>query len=240
MAESGDQAVGSPGRYFDTRHVAGVSVHHGASMSPQLTHVAVISDYPLLRYGLMHVIDTAPDLHRVTSVRRMGEQHYEVNGADVVLLNLQSPVGETSELITRLHREGYAVVMISASEAQTDLVLSIEAGARGYLSHQIGETELLTAVRTVASGRSYFSTTSLTKRDLPAFPLHITDRERQILELVASGATDREIAAKLKISEHTVHSHLDRLRSKTGSHRRADLTRLALQQGVAGELSEEG
>jgi DNA-binding NarL/FixJ family response regulator len=208
-------------------------------MSPHLTRVAVISDYPLLRHGLAHVIDTAPDLLRVTSVRRIGEQHYEVDGADVVLLNLQTTIGETSDLITQLDQRGHVVIVLSTSEAQTDLVLSIEAGARGYLSQKIGETELLAAVRTVASGRSYFST-GLTKRGLRTTPLHITDRERQILELVATGATDREIASKLKISEHTVHSHLDRLRSKTGSHRRADLTRLALQQGVAGELSSEG
>jgi DNA-binding NarL/FixJ family response regulator len=219
--------------------MAGVPVPQETSMSPHLTRVAVISDYPLLRHGLAHVIDTAPDLLRVTSVRRIGEQHYEVDGADVILLNLQTTVGETSDLITQLDQQGHVVIVLSTSEAQTDLVLSIEAGARGYLSQKIGETELLTAVRTVASGRSYFST-GLTNRGLRTAPLHITDRERQILELVATGATDREIASKLKISEHTVHSHLDRLRSKTGSHRRADLTRLALQQGVAGELSGEG
>lgn len=108
-------------------------------------------------------------------------------------------------------------------------VRPIEAGARGYLSQQVEETELLTAIRTVASGRSYFSTGFGSQRP-HGRSLHITDRERQILELVASGATDREIASKLNISEHTVHSHLDRLGSKTGCRRRADLIRLALQQ----------
>ncbi len=207
-------------------------------MSANPTHVAVISDSPLLGHGLAHVIDGAPDLERVTSVKRVGA-HYEAGDADVVLLNMQAPVRDIRGLISRLHQEGHRVVVVSHSKAQTDLVLCIEAGARGYLSQHIGETELLTAVRTVAAGRSYFST-GFNNQGLQEHPPNITDREKEILQLVATGATDREIASKLNISEHTVHSHLDRLRSKTGVRRRADLTRLALQHGVAGELAEEG
>ncbi|WP_432182577.1 response regulator transcription factor [Streptomyces sp. NBC_00063] len=180
------------------------------------------------------MIDTAPDMKRVTSVRCVGEHHYEVDGAEVALLNLKISIRDVVEIITRLHQRGHVVVVLSNSEAQSDLFLSMEAGAQGYVSQQIGEGELLTALRTVASGRSYFSTRFSNRCPDVDFP-HITDRERQVLELVASGATDREIASKLDISEHTVHSHLDRLGSKTGSRRRADLIRLALQQDPSGE-----
>ncbi|MGW1503727.1 LuxR C-terminal-related transcriptional regulator [Streptomyces mirabilis] len=208
-------------------------------MSPHPTHVAVVSDCPLLQRGLERVIDAAPGLERVASVRRIGEQQYEVDGADVALLNLQISTRDTADLITRLHQRGHAVVVLSTSSTQTDLFLFIEAGAQGYLSQKAEEAELLAAVRTVASGRSYFSA-GFNNRCLRTHPPHITDREMQILELVASGATDREIASELKISEHTVHSHLDRLGSKTGSRRRADLIRLALQQEAASESSEDG
>ncbi|MFC3575460.1 LuxR C-terminal-related transcriptional regulator [Streptomyces yaanensis] len=207
-------------------------------MSANPTYVAVISDSPLLRHGLSDVIDGAPDLERVTSVERVGV-HCEAGDADVVLLGLQASVRDILGLISRLHQEGHRVVVVSHSKAQTDLVLCIEAGARGYLSQYIAEKELLTAVRTVAAGRSYFST-DFNNQGPQETPPHITDREREILQLVATGATDRKVASKLNISEHTVHSHLDRLRSKTGVRRRADLTRLALQRGVAGEPWEEG
>ncbi|MFI6353260.1 LuxR C-terminal-related transcriptional regulator [Streptomyces sp. NPDC050743] len=209
-------------------------------MRPHPTYVAVISNCPLLRHGLSHVVDSAPDLQRVISVRRIGSQRYEVGEADVVLLAMQASVRETCDLVAGLHGEGHRAVVLSPSKAQTNLVSFIEAGARGYLSQHIEETELLTAVRTVASGRTYFSFSFSNDRDVRNQPLRITGRERQILELVASGATDREIASKLSISEHTVHSHLDRLGSKTGFRRRADLTRLALELGVAGELTDEG
>jgi len=142
------------------------------------------------------------------------------------------PARETAELVARLNRRGHAVILLSASETQTDVDVALQVGARGYLSKQVEEGELLTAIRTVASGRSYVSTSLA---DPPSSP-RITERERQILELVASGATDRQIAAELKISEHTVHSHLDRLRDKTGSRRRADLTRLAMEQGITRDL----
>ncbi|MFD3456251.1 LuxR C-terminal-related transcriptional regulator [Streptomyces sp. NPDC058691] len=171
-------------------------------------------------------------------MKRIGDHDYHVDGADVALLNLQTSTKVTIDLITRLHQRRHAVVVLSPSEAQAELFSSIEAGARGYMSQQIDETELLAAVRTVASGRSYFST-SFNGWYLPAHSPRITERERQVLELVSNGATDREIADKLSISEHTVHSHLDRLGSKTGSRRRADLIRLALEQDVAADPSED-
>lgn len=209
------------------------------SRRPTHVHVAVISDCPLLRQALLQLIDDAPDIQTVTPASSVGAQRYEVGSADVVLLNLQDPIREVCDLIARFHQQGYKVIILSPSNARTDLVLAIEAGARGYLSQKVGEIELLTAVRTVASDRSYFSA-NFSDQTAHERLRRITSRERQILDLVASGATDREIASKLNISVHTVHSHLDRLRSKTGVRRRADLTRLALEQGAGGFAVDEG
>ena len=203
---------------------------------PARVAVAVISDCPLLQRGLEQVIDAAPDLQRTTFVKSYEEWHYETGTADVVLINLQVPIEEMSCLITRLRQQDQAAVVLSTSEAQADLFFFIEAGASGYLSRRSGEAELLAAVRAVASGDSYFST-RLRDGSLRERHNHISHREMQILQLIASGATDREVAGKLNISEHTVHTHLDRLRSKTGCRRRADLVRLALQQNGMGESS---
>ncbi|MEU9126183.1 response regulator transcription factor [Streptomyces sp. NPDC048506] len=203
-------------------------------MNVPLTPITVICDCPLFVHGLAHVINPEPDLQIVTSVSRVGDHRSAANGVEVVLLSLQLPTGETSNVVTQLHRQGHAVIVLSISESQSDVVQCIKAGARGYLGQRISEAELLTAIRAVASGRSYFST-RFNGRSLPVPPLHLTDRERQILQLLASGATDREIAVKLDITENTVHSHLDRLRSKSGFRRRADLTRLALRYGLTGD-----
>jgi DNA-binding NarL/FixJ family response regulator len=203
-------------------------------MDAPLTPISVICDCPLLVHGLAHVINPEPDLQIVTAVRKVGDHRGPGSHGAVVLLNLELPTWETSSAVARLHQRGHAVIVLATSETQSDAVLCIEAGARGYLGHRIGEAELLTAIRVVASGRSYF-TADLNGRVLPAPPPHITDREKQILRLLADGATDREIAAALNITENTVHSHLDRLRGKSGLHRRADLTRLALRYGLTHE-----
>ncbi|MQY38147.1 hypothetical protein SRB17_61560 [Streptomyces sp. RB17] len=210
-------------------------------MSREPTYVAVVSDCPLLLHGLIRVVDGAPELRRLHAAGTDGAPPHEVGQAEVVLLNLRASVREICDLVARLHEKGRRVVVLSAAATQTDLVLFIEAGARGYVSQWAREEELLTALRAVAAGRSYFSTGFFGDHDVHKNPPRITEREQQILHLVANGATDREIAAELNISEHTVHSHLDRLCSKTGYRRRADLTRLALRRGMAAmEPAEEG
>ncbi|GHE24331.1 LuxR C-terminal-related transcriptional regulator [Streptomyces thermodiastaticus] len=191
-----------------------------------MAQIVIISDCPLLRRGLKQVIDEAPDL-RSTFVEPAGE--YDVRRADVAVVNLHTGMRDVLGLIARLDRRGCVVLVLSPSASHDDLLLSIEAGARGYVSQSATESELLTALRTLVSGRSYFST-SFNHHCLTKSRANITARERQIIDLVASGATDREIAVQLNISQHTVHSHLDRLASKTGYRRRVDLARLALRQ----------
>jgi DNA-binding NarL/FixJ family response regulator len=127
---------------------------------------------------------------------------------------------------------------VSASEQPADVVQAIGAGARGYLSKQAEETEILGAIQAVAQGRTYVSATLAGY--LLLAPIPITAREREILELVAGGETDQDIADQLTISVRTVHSHLDRIRDKTGSRRRADLTRFAIERGIIPRRSKEG
>ncbi|MEU6245200.1 response regulator transcription factor [Streptomyces sp. NPDC047024] len=201
-------------------------------MSRAVTSLVVICDWPLLRLGLAQAINAQPDIDIARFVESVEEVPRVPSGAEIILLvNLQSGDQATSGEVARLHRAGHAVVVLSASEPQSDAVLCIQAGARGYLGRQTGIPELLTALRAVASGSDYFGA-SLAGRSIPAAPPRITSREREILQLLAGGATDREIATKLNITENTVHTHLERLRKKSGCRRRADLTRLALEYGV--------
>ncbi|MBB5926227.1 LuxR C-terminal-related transcriptional regulator [Streptomyces echinatus] len=201
-------------------------------MSPSVTRLAVVCDSPLLQLGLTQAVDSQPDMEITTFAARVDELSGTVHDADVVLLvDLRARDQVVARQVARLNGQGRAVVVVSAADEQSDAVLCIKAGARGYLSRQTTASELLTAIRAVAAGRDYFGA-SLAGRSIPAPPPHITSRERQILRFVVSGATDREIAAQLKITENTVHTHLERLRRKCGSRRRAELTRFALENGI--------
>ncbi|MER5200655.1 response regulator transcription factor [Streptomyces sp. NPDC002755] len=190
--------------------------------------IAVIGDCPVFRHGISNLISAAPDLHLVAAAPSMESMDGSLRGAHVVLMDLQQPAPRLTAAVTKLHRRGHAVLVVSSSP-QIDAVQVIRAGASGYLSRQAEAHEVLTAIRTVGSGRSYVSAPA---SRLVGLSPHFTDREQEILRLLANGSTDHEIAAELGISKHTVHSHLDRIGEKTGSRRRPDLTRIAVEHGL--------
>ena len=118
------------------------------------------------------------------------------------------------------------------------MVDAIAAGAAGYLTKSSEPEEITHAVQVVAEGGTYVSPTlasfllQAARTDPVDIPFALTEREKEILSLVASGERDADIAEQLYISIRTVRSHLDRIRDKTGRRRRADLTRLAIQEGI--------
>ena len=206
-----------------------------------MIRVAIVEDHPVFRKGLMQVVETAEGLELAGVARSVDEfTALRVGGGVIVLLDLQLPGSrlEGPDAVAHLAASGHLVLVVSASEQPADVVQAIGAGARGYLSKQAEETEILGAIQAVAQGRTYVSAT-LAGYLLQA-PIQITAREREILELVAGGETDQDIAEQLTISVRTVHSHLDRIRDKTGSRRRADLTRFAIERGIIPRRSKEG
>jgi DNA-binding NarL/FixJ family response regulator len=199
--------------------------------------VVVVGDCPLIRLGIVQLINAEPDLLLVAAVSSVEELDALLVDAGMAVLNLRLATLELARTVSRLCAGGYAVVVVSAA-AHIDLAPTIRAGARGCLDSQAEQSELLSAVRAVAAGQTYVPGPLAVH--LLLMPLHLTDREREILGRVASGDTDREIAALLGISEHTVHSHLDRLRDKIGARRRADLTRFAIEHSLVPPTSGRG
>jgi DNA-binding NarL/FixJ family response regulator len=190
--------------------------------------IGVIGDCPLFRHGASQLIGAAPDLLLVVTAPSIEGADGGLRGAEVVLMDLQQSPTRLTATVAKLRERGHAVIVVSSSP-RIDAVQVIQAGASGYLSRQAEGDELLTAIRVVGSGSSYVSApASHLLRRSP----HFTDREQEILRLLANGATDQEIACLLCISKHTVQSHLDRIGEKTGSRRRPDLTRLAVEYGI--------
>ncbi len=204
-------------------------------MDTQLIGIAVIEDHPLYRQGLTQIVDAADGFEVVAAVGTLKQMEAAgFAGVDVVLLDLHLPDGSGAGAVTRVRSFGPIVLVVSASDDRQSVVDAIAAGARGYLPKSSAPDEIAFAISSVAGGGMYVSPV------LAAFLLRdeqerrsdhpLTGREREILSLVAEGETDAEIADRLFISIRTVHSHLDRIRDKTGRRRRADLTRFALEQ----------
>jgi DNA-binding NarL/FixJ family response regulator len=201
-----------------------------------LNGVAVVEDHPLYRQGLMSTIEAASEIELVVAVGSIGEmEEHGYLGVDVVLLDLHLPDGVGAEAVGRVRAKGPTVLVISASDDRQSVVEAIGAGASGYVPKSSVADEIAKATIAVAAGGMYVSPV------LAAYLLHddrnhtsdfdlLSAREREILSLLAEGETDAEIADQLFISVRTVHSHLDRIRDKTGRRRRADLTRLVMEQ----------
>lgn len=152
-------------------------------MSTDVSRVAVIGDCAVYRYGLARVIDSAPDLEFTIGARSVDEAEGELESSDVVLLDLQQPQGVLSATVSRLAARGVMVMVVYAAPP-SDIAASMRAGARGCLSRQAGEEELLAAIRLLAARCEYISAVlAVGPRPCPDPPCRVTKREREILEL---------------------------------------------------------
>ncbi len=197
--------------------------------------VAIVDDHPVYRQGLAVAVDAADDLALVGDASSIEEFEKVVTQADVVLLDLHLPGIEGSAGVAHVCAKGHRVLVVSAAGSPEDVVDAIAAGAAGYLTKESDAEEITRAVRIVASGASYVSPTLasyLLKAERETAAYRLTKREREVLALVAAGETDQDIAAQLFIATTTVHSHLERIRDKTGARRRAELTNLAHKLGI--------
>jgi DNA-binding NarL/FixJ family response regulator len=199
--------------------------------------VAVVDDHPVFRQGLAHAVEAADDFELVAAVASV-EDLAATGAADLVILDLGLPGTHGPDAVRQVCERGSTVLVVSAGADQKDVLSAMAAGASGYLTKSAEPDEITAAARIVAAGGTYVSSTlaayllRAANADNRSGPQALTKREREILALVAAGERDTDIAEQLYISIRTVRSHLDRIRDKTGYRRRADLTRLALQEGV--------
>jgi DNA-binding NarL/FixJ family response regulator len=200
--------------------------------------VAVIEDHPLYREALDGVLRSTPGLELILSVSTIEEFDARLTDSpNVVLADLHLPGLDGAAGIKHLNSAGHQVLVVSASVDGDDVVQAIGEGARGYLSKDAQANEIVAAIGAVASGRSYVSPMlaghllQASRQPTPRLPA-LSERECEVLGLLAQGMTDQTIASQLRISISTVRSHLDRIRDKTGERRRAELTRFAIEHRI--------
>ncbi|GGO87584.1 response regulator [Wenjunlia tyrosinilytica] len=214
--------------------------------------VFLVDDHPLFRAGVRLAMEDADDLE-VVGEASTGEEAVPAlrspdMAADVVLMDLLLPgrsgIETTRALITEAPPGTTAprVLIVSMSDEDDAVVAAIRAGAHGYLVKGTPREELLRAVRTVAEGGAVFSSAVAARlsgyfsavHDLPgraAFP-QLTERERQILDLLARGYTNRRIARELVLSEKTVRNHVSHVFTKLQVTDRTEATVRARDAGL--------
>lgn len=198
--------------------------------------VSVVEDHPLYRSAVARVLTEAPDIELgavADSVPRFAAAR-EPAGS-VVVLDLKLRGVTDAAAVQKVVAMGHKVLIVSAHAGQEEVLGAISAGARGYLSKDADGTDILRAVREIAAGNTYVSPAlaSFLLNSTRGVKSLLSDRERQVLSLVAAGERDTDIAEAMSISVRTVRSYLERIRDKTGRRRRPELTRLAIEEGIS-------
>ena len=207
---------------------------------PDIT-LLLVDDHPVVRNGLRGMFEAAPGF-TVLADAPDGVQAVELAAElepDVILMDLRMPGGGGLDAITELTRRGIRskVLVLTTWDTDTDTLPAIEAGATGYLLKDAPQEELFNAVRQAAEGRTVLSpavaSRLVTAVRNPA-PAPLAARERQVLELVAKGTSNRDIARELFISEATVKTHLSHVFTKLGVTDRAAAVAKGYDQGILG------
>lgn len=208
--------------------------------------VLLVDDHPVVRNGLRGMFATCSDFlvldeavgghEAVTLAERLDP--------DVVLMDLRMPDGNGVAAITELVRRGLRcrVLVLTTYDTDSDVIPAIEAGATGYILKDAPSDELFNAVRAAAQNRTVLSPSVASRLAArirtPARPgdpderRPLSAREHNVLVLVAKGATNREIAKELFVSEATVKTHLTHLYAKLGINDRAAAVATAYQRGI--------
>jgi len=213
--------------------------------------VLLADDQPMLRGGFAVLINSAPDLE-VVGEAATGRQAVELarqTRADVVLMDIRMPdldgLAATRLISGDEDLAGVHVLILTTFEIDEYVFQALRAGASGFLGKSAEPAELLDAIRVVHRGDALLSpaaTRSLIARYLsrpdhpeapaPARLSALTDREREVLTLVATGLSNDDIAERLVVSPHTVKTHVNRTMAKLGAHDRAQLVVIAYETGL--------
>ncbi len=211
-----------------------------------MIRVLLADDHEIVRLGLRAVLESADDIEVIGEVAtaEAAIAAAQAGGIDVILMDLRfGPGVEGTRLATgadataeikRTMEKPPHVLVVTNYDTDADILGAIEAGALGYLLKDAPPEELLAAVRSAAEGDSTLSPTVanrlMTRVRTPRTSL--TPRELEVLKLVASGSSNREIGQTLLLSEATVKSHLVHIYDKLGVRSRTSAVAAARKQGV--------
>jgi NarL family two-component system response regulator LiaR len=208
--------------------------------------ILIADDHAIVREGLRALIGTKPDMELVGEAADGVEAVLKARSLqpDVILLDLVMPRKDGIEAIGEIKRENpKARILVLTSFAEDDKVFpAIQAGALGYLLKDSSPQELLQAIREVYRGESSLHPAIARKligelnrpSDLPATEEPLTEREVEVLILVARGLSNQEIAEKLVVSERTVRTHVSNILGKLHLANRTQAALYAVREGLAG------
>lgn len=208
-----------------------------------MIRISIADDHGVVRSGLAMLIERQSDMS-VVGEAADGIQAVELALAerpDVAVLDVSMPglTGLQAARQIHSHHDDIGLLMLSMHEDERYFFDALDAGALGYVPKRAADSDLIDAIRTVAGGRTFISSSTqqaLMRRWLEEDPEsrreELTARELEVVKLIAEARTNRQIAEALKVSEKTVESHRGNVLAKLGMRDRVELARYAIRRGL--------
>jgi DNA-binding NarL/FixJ family response regulator len=196
--------------------------------------ILLVDDHPLVRDGLRARLESIPHFRIVGEAANADEalKHAEEQVIDLALMDINLNGANGIELTARFHARhpNIAVLMLSMHDKAEYVMQAMQAGARGYVLKDAPAIDIITAIDTVISGGIYYSAGLAKQLARPVPPaMLLTMREREVLQRIASGRSNKHIAREMDLSVRTVETHRLNIKRKLGIEGQADLIRFALE-----------
>jgi len=205
--------------------------------------VLIVDDHAILRAGLRTLLNLQPDMEVVGEAAEGLEAVEKVKRLepDVVLMDISLPGMDGLEVAKKLKKRhpDVRVLILTMHEDRRFLYSALKAGASGYVVKRAADTELIDAIRAAYRGDVFLhpSMAKIVAEDYveqAGTEKGLSDREREVLRLIAEGRTYKEMAKVLAVSVKTIETYRERIKEKLGLHTRAELVRYALEKGLVG------
>ena len=198
--------------------------------------ILIVEDHNVVRQGLVALIKTVPDMHVIAEAGD-GKQAVELfrkHKPDVTIMDLRLPEMSGVEAITEIRRSFPAarIIVLTTFDGDENIYRALQAGARGYLLKDMFGEELMDAIRTVHAGKTRIPAPVAQRLAERMAGPALTSRELDVLRLIVSGKSNKEIGNDLVISEATVKTHINSILSKLGVTDRTQAATTALQRGI--------
>ncbi len=212
------------------------SAQSDSNTNQQIIRILVVDDHPLLRDGIEALVGGQRDMELVAQActGREGIEKFRAHVPDITLMDLQMPDKNGIEAILAIREKSpeARIIVLTTYSGDVQVARALEAGARAYLLKNLLHNELLETIRAVYAGKKTISPSLAAEVAEHSGDDTLTSREIDVLRLIAAGHANKEIAARLEISEETVKSRVKNILSKLHANDRTHAAIIGLKRGI--------